>query len=298
MKKSMLFLMLFISFLSCDSSDDQVSENPDSQNQNQTQIEKGKIEKTITVNGTTREYIVHIPESYSETEAHPLLFAFHGLGGNMESSYNNSKFHLLAESEGFIAVHPNGISNNWNAVTVANNIDIAFVDALITQLENDYNVDSDRIYSSGMSNGGYFSFVLACELSDKIAAIGSVTGLMFQTILNNCEPNRPIPVMQIHGTNDGIVNYDNVSTIISYWISHNNTNTTAIVTTIPDTDTTDGSTVERFLYDGGDNNVEVQHLKITGGNHDWPGYQGNMDINASEEVWNFVKRFDINGKIE
>jgi polyhydroxybutyrate depolymerase len=71
-----------------------------------------------------------------------------------------------------------------------------------------------------------------------------------------------------------------------------------IASNIPDIDTQDGSTVERFEYLNGENDVEVQHLKVTGGGHEWPGYKGNMDVNASEEVWNFLKAFDLNGKIE
>lgn len=295
MIKKLLFLFISFSVFSCNKTEEIQITDPIT---NPNPIATGKITTSIDVNGTEREYIIYIPENYTGNEALPLLFAFHGLGGNMQSSYENSKFYELAETENFIAVHPNGISNKWNAVTANNNIDIDFVEQLIVKLENEYNIDSTRIYSSGMSNGGYFSFLLACELSNKIAAIGSVTGLMFQNVLDNCEPTKPVPVLQIHGTDDGIVNYDRVNNIITFWIEHNHTETTAIVEEIPNTDTTDGSTVERFSYLNGDDNVEVQHLKITGGHHDWPGYEGNMDISASEEVWNFVKKFDINGKIE
>lgn len=289
-KKILYFILLTFAF-SCSKSENEAVIDPP------TTIIKGKIETSINVNGTKRDYIIHIPESYTGNESYPLVFAFHGFGGNMKSSYNNSKFYLLAESENFIVVHPNGISSRWNAVTANNNIDVDFTKALISKLQNEYKIDATRIYSAGMSNGGYFSFLLACELSDKIAAIGSVTGLMFQDVLTNCTPSRPVPIMQIHGTDDSIVNYDGVDKIITYWVEHNNTDSSPIVSNIPNTNTTDGSTVERFVYKNGDNNVEVQHLKITGGEHKWPGYEGNMDIDASKEVWNFVKQYNINGKI-
>lgn len=294
MKKIAVILLLAI-FTSCNKSDDgtTVNNTPNSTED----VKTGKATNNIDVNGTSRDYITYVPSTYSSTKSYPLLFAFHGLGGNMESSYNNSKFHELAESENFIVVHPNGLKKQWNAVTVENNIDIAFVNQMITKLKSNYNIDANRIYSSGMSNGGYFSFVLACELSDKIAAIGSVTGLMFKSVLDNCTPKNPVPVIQIHGTEDSVVDYNNVENVINFWNTHNKTNSTPVVSQIPDTDTTDGSTVERFTYKDGTDNVEVQHLKITGGGHDWPGYEGNMDINASEEVWNFVKNYDINGKI-
>lgn len=292
MKLNMILTLLLFVLMSCNKSDDGTISNPD------LEIQKGKIEASINVNGTTRDYIIHIPENYSGDNAFPLLFAFHGLGGNMNSSYNNSKFYLLAESENFIVVHPNGISSQWNAVTVNDNIDINFIEQLIFKLENEYNINSNQIYSCGMSNGGYFSFLLACELSDKIAGIGSIAGLMFENVLNNCQPTRPLPIIQIHGTDDALVNYSNVNEVLTFWINHNNTNTIPTETDIPNTDTTDGSYVKRFIYKNGNSNVEVHHLKIIGGAHQWPGYEGNMDINASEEIWNFLKLYNLNGKIE
>lgn len=289
-KKASYFLItLFL--ISCNKSDDTEPVNPEQG------ISTGKITKQLNVNGTTRDYIVYIPENYTNTTSYPLVLAFHGLGGTMETSYNNSKLYLLAESENFIAVHPNGISNQWNAVTANNNIDVDFTQALLNQLEADYSIESNRIYSAGMSNGGFFSFLLACELSERIAAIGSVTGLMFQPVINNCQPTRPIPVLQIHGTQDNVVNYSGVDDVINFWINHNNTDSAPIISTIPNTNTTDGSTVERFTYLNGDNEVEIQHLKVTGGAHDWPGHQGNMDIDATEEIWNFLREYDLNGKI-
>lgn len=291
MKLKSILLFFLVALMSCNKSDDDITpeSNPD--------IQKGKITTSINVNGTIRDYIVYIPQSYAGNEPVPLLFAFHGFGGNMESSYNNSKLYEISENENFIVVHPNGISSQWNAISADDNIDVNFIEKLIIELKNSFNVDENRIYSCGMSNGGYFSFLLACEMSNEIAGIASVTGLMFENVLTNCEPSRPVPVLQIHGTNDMLVNYNNVNTVLTFWIDRNNTDTVPIVSNIPDTDTTDGSTVERFVYKNGDNNVEVHHFKINGGRHKWPGYEGNMDINASEEIWSFLKQFDINGKI-
>tara|TARA_B110000114_G_C15011694_1_gene365066 strand:+ start:90 stop:962 length:873 start_codon:yes stop_codon:yes gene_type:complete len=260
-------------------------------------VQTGKITKELIVNGTTREYIVYVPENYTGTSSLPLLISFHGLTSNMEFNFNYTNFDQLAESENFIVVDPNGISNTWT-VSANDDTDIDFIVALLNQLEEDYNIESNRIYSTGMSMGGFFSFSLACRLSDRIAAIASVTGSMYQPAINNCSPVKPMPILQIHGTEDGTVQYSSVTGLLDFWTSHNNTDTLPIISNIPDSDTGDGSTVERFEYLNGDSDVEVQHLKITGGGHEWPGFQGNMDINASEEVWNFVKVFDLNGKIE
>jgi polyhydroxybutyrate depolymerase len=260
-------------------------------------IETGKMTKQLVVNNTNREYIIYVPENFTGTSSLPLLLSFHGLSSNMNFNYDYTNFSELAERENFIVVHPNGIDNRWT-VSATNNPDIDFIEALLDQLENDYNIASNRIYSTGMSNGGNFSFTLACGLNDRIAAIASVTGLMLQMAIGNCIPSRPLAVLHIHGTEDLIANYAFVQGGLDFWTDHNNTNDFPIISDIPNIDSGDGSTVKRFEYLNGNSNVEVQHLKITGGGHEWPGFSGNMDINASDEVWNFVKNFDLSGKIE
>lgn len=257
----------------------------------------GKITKELTVNGVSREYIIYIPQNYTATISLPLLLSFHGLGSNMEFNYSYTRFDEIAERENLIVVYPNGIKNNWT-LSSDNNPDIDFIKTLLAQLEDDYKIESKRIYSTGMSEGGFFSFKLACSLSNRITAVASVTGSMYQYAINNCFPSRPISVLQIHGTEDNIVPYTSTERLLDFWTSHNHTDTIPIISNIPDVDTNDGSTVQRFEYLNGDNDVEVQHLKIINGDHLWPGHRGNMDINASEEVWSFVKAFDLNGKFE
>jgi polyhydroxybutyrate depolymerase len=155
-----------------------------------------------------------------------------------------------------------------------------------------------------MSNGGYMSFLLACQLSNRIAAIASVTGSMTPQTYNACNPQHPTPILQIHGTSDQTVPYvgdptwtKSIDDVLQYWVAYNNCNTSAIITAIPDINIFDGSTAEHIIYDGGDNDVTTEHFKIYGGDHDWPGVWGNMDIHASAEVWKFFSRYDINGLI-
>jgi polyhydroxybutyrate depolymerase len=287
MRKVIVFYLLtaMLLIISCSKSEDEPS------------VLTGKMTKNLIVNGTDREYIIYVPESYNAATAVPLLLSFHGLTSNMEFNYNYTNFDELAERENFIVVHPNGIDNRWT-LSASNNPDIDFIEALLEQLENDYNIESNRIYSTGMSNGGNFSFTLACGLSNRIAAIGSVTGLMLQVAIGDCIPTRPLAILHIHGTEDLIANYAFVQGGLDFWIEHNTINMNPIVSNIPNIDTQDGSTVEKYEYLDSENSVEVLHLKVIGGGHQWPGFQGNMDIDASEEVWNFVKAFDLNGKIE
>ena len=85
--------------------------------------------------------------------------------------------------------------------------------------------------------------------------------------------------------------------ITTYWSSYDNTDFNPTITQLPNTNTSDGSTVEKRTWENGDNCVAVSELKVIGGGHDWPGSSGNMDIDATSEIWNFVSKFDINGLI-
>ncbi|NLR94035.1 alpha/beta hydrolase family esterase [Flammeovirga agarivorans] len=258
------------------------------------EIQTGKSIDTVEVNGTKREYTIYIPSTYDGTSPLPILLSFHGLTSNMEFNYGYTKFHELAEEENFIVIHPNGISNKW-VLTNNNNIDVDFVQILLDHVESSMNVDMNRIYSTGMSMGGFFSFHLACHLTDRIAAIASVTGSMYQPTINTCTPSRSISILQIHGTEDNIVPYSSIEGLLTFWTNHNQTDLSPEIESVPDINTEDGSTVERYTYSNGEQGTEVHHIKITGGEHDWPGFKGNMDISASLEVWNFLKNYDLNG---
>ncbi|MBR9920320.1 MAG: T9SS type A sorting domain-containing protein [Bacteroidetes bacterium] len=271
-----------------------------------------------TINGTLmhdnieREYILYIPEIYDPETPTPLVFSFHGYSSNATLQMNYANFTSIADTAGFILVHPQGTLLNgithWNVGgwTIGSTVDdVGFTEALIDSLSNAYNINPDRIYSTGMSNGGYMSFLLACQLSDRIAAIASVTGSMTIQTYADCDPQHPTPVLQIHGTSDSVVPYngdpfwtESIEDVLDYWVQYNNCNPSPAVTSIPDLDSSDGSTVEHLIYSEGENEVTTEHFKVYGGDHDWPGSWGNMDIDASIEVWRFFARYDINGLIE
>lgn len=276
-------------------------------------------QQTITSNlmhgGINREFILYIPANYTGSEAVPLLFNFHGYTSNATQQMWYGDFRPIADTAGFIIVHPEGtVDNNgnthfnvgWGGSSVD---DVDFTRAMIESLAATYNIDQTRVYSTGMSNGGFMSFKLACELSDYIAAIGSVTGSMTLGSPNNCTPTHPVPVMQIHGTADATVNYngtvfsESIPNAVDFWADVNNCNATPMIENVPDIATNDGTTVEKFTYSNGDNCSEVIHYKITNGSHTWagsafPSAGTNYDINASVEIWKFVSQYDINGKID
>lgn len=271
------------------------------------------INGSITHDGMQRNYILYIPEIYDGSAAVPLVLNFHGYGSNAAQQMFYGDFRDIADTEGFLLVHPEGTILNgdqqWNVGFLENGNttdDVGFTEALIDELANLYTINLDRVYATGMSNGGFMSFLLACQLSEKIAAVASVTGSMTPDIYNACNAQQPTPILQIHGTSDSNVPYNgatnslSIEDVTSYWVNYNNCETNPTITTFPDTDTTDGSTVEHSVYENTNNGITIEHMKVIGGGHTWPGSAiilpgTNQDINASMEIWHFFSRFNING---
>lgn len=265
------------------------------------------INASITHDGGQRDYILYVPASYNASTAVPLLMCFHGYGSSNGTLMSYSNFNSVADTANFIVVYPQGTlfngTSHWNVGgwTVGSTADdVGFVDDLLDSIYVDYNIDIDRVYSTGMSNGGYMSYLLACQLSDQIAAIASVTGAMTPQTFDACNPQHPTPILQIHGDADGTVPYNGASwtksipDVLNYWSTFNNSGTPD-TTALPNTATWDNSTVDHIQYAVGDNCTFVEHYKVYGGDHDWPGVWGNMDFEATNAVWNFLSRFTING---
>lgn len=268
---------------------------------------------SILSGGLTREYRMYIPASYiADPAPAPLLINLHGYGSNNLEQDFYANFRGIADTARFIVVLPNGTFDNqgkryWNTFANPTSVnDLGFIADLIDTLSTQLNVDRNRVYSTGMSNGGFMSYDLACSLSSRIAAIASVTGTMTNARLDNCFPTRPVPVMQVHGTADNVVAYNGSSAldfasipkVVDFWIGHNHCSTTASVYTIPNTVVNDGCTAEHYIYGGGNQGSEVQLFKIQDGGHTWPGAAinvgvTNQDFNASLEIWRFLSRFSL-----
>ena len=260
--------------------------------------------------GQERTHMLFIPDSYSDSQNYPLVIDLHALDLTAEHEMNYTQLNQVAESYGFMVVYPSAIEN-WNS-GVGDHVDfetpdvddVGYINALIDTLSKGYSIDLERIYATGFSNGGFMAYKLACQLSHRIAAIASVSGVLSTRTLANCNPLRPVPVLQIHGTADLEVlifgglgdptGWESVHRTLNYWIALNNcveTNTT----NIEDSDQTDGSVVEKTSYTNCDNNSNVIYFKVIPGGHTWPGagWSGyslgntNQDINASVEIWDF-----------
>jgi len=268
--------------------------------------------KTMIHDGIQREYRLYVPSIYDGSESVPLLFNLHGYGSNAVQQEVYGDFRSIADTANFILVHPDGTDDMsgtafWNAFGSPSETvdDIGFISALIDTLADDYNIDLNRVYSTGMSNGGFMSYTLACQLSQRIASIASVTGTMVTFNLNACNCQHPMPVMQVHGTLDGTVPYNGnaqgfvaVEDLVDHWVDFNNCNTTTVETSVPDVNITDGCTADRFVYSDGTNDASVELYRINGGGHTWPGAPvvigvTNQDFSASVEIWRFFSQYSL-----
>ncbi len=187
--------------------------NEETPPENEYSLETGDYEFSLVHDGLTRKYFVHVPPSYNPSTPTPLVLNFHGGGGDPENQMTQSGMDAKSDSAGFIVVYPEGTGKSlagklfatWNAgrccgYATENNIDdVGFVSAMLEDLESKFNVDEKKVYSTGLSNGALFSYRLACDLSDKIAAIAPVGA---QDSLNDCNQARKVPVMHFHGILD------------------------------------------------------------------------------------------------
>lgn len=266
--------------------------------------------KMIDHDGETREYEVHLPTGYDGNgTAYPLIINMHGLGSSRNDQAFYSYFNSVADTAGIVVVYPQGlpvefwgaVQNHWNAGFGTGVDDLGFIDKMLTELLSDYNLDPARVYATGMSNGGYMSYYLACEMSDRIAAIASVTGSMPLNVLASCNADYTVPVMQIHGTDDGVVPFDgppSINRVVDFWVNQNDCMGAPEIDSIPDIQPLDQCTAVKYTYTDCQDNHEVWYYVITGGGHTWPGAfplgvlgNTNQDFKASEHIWWFFRKF-------
>ena len=147
-----------------------------------------KPKQWIYYDGRIRNYIIHIPSNYDAEEPIPLVLALHGGGGNSENMQDKTGFNQLANEEGFIVVYPDGTGRlrnrllTWNSghccgFAFKNDIDdVGFIRTLIEQIQQEFLIDTNKIFITGHSNGGMMTYRLGSELSDIVAAIAPVAG--------------------------------------------------------------------------------------------------------------------------
>lgn len=258
---------------------------------------------TMIVNGERRSYILHVPQNLDSSQPTALVISLHGYAGWPGNQERVSGWDKLADREGFLVVYPRGTGFplHWRASspqTVTN--DVAFISALIDELEGRYNIDPKRVYVNGFSNGGGMSFALSCELSDRIAAIGSVSGAYLYP-WSDCQPQRPLPLIIFHGTADPIVPYMGGPSrafnlpfpALPQWVeTYAGRNGCSLN---PESSTKIGK-ASAIEYSACTQGADVIFYTLQDGGHAWPGSshsprftggETNQDVDATELIWQF-----------
>ncbi len=283
----------------------------------------------ITVGGLKRTYLIHIPPGHDKAKPMPLLIALHGGGGSGKHMVKLTQggFDALSEKKGFIVVYPDAIEKNWNDGRSGEEAgdrahkekidDVGFISALIDHLIKKLNIDQKRVYITGMSNGAMMSCRLACELSEKIAAIAPVAGSMPKNLYQSCSPTRPISVLAINNDKDPLMPFTggditgpfgrkklgkvlSADENIRFWAKHNVCSSSPVITQEPDTDPKDGTRVRKEVYGNCRNGAEVVRYAVEGGGHTWPGGSHYLpagivgktsgDIDANKVIWEFFEK--------
>ncbi len=281
------------------------------------------LDLELTHNDSLRTYKLYVPAAYDGSEPWPLVIVLHGYTVDADFMISATGMNAVADTGHFLVAYPQGLwaqllvsippfpdnGTGWNSggIVVSGNDDVGFLSQMIHKIGLSAKVDPARVFACGLSNGGYMSYRLACELSDRIAAVASVSALMPTDV--PCSNGRPVPLMEIHGTADPIVPFDGIPPYnlsipdgIAFWVNHNGCDAAPAVIQLPDLVTTDNSTVTVKSYGNCDDGAEVLLYETVGAGHAWPTpyapftppFLGprNADINASTEIWNFFKKFE------
>ena len=263
---------------------------------------EGKINGTIVTSGETRKYLLYVPKTYDRSRPAPLLISLHPAASRPQAEMEISRWNETADEHGFIVVYPagSGVPRIWPMGTHSLGRDVKYISDLIDKLEAEYNIDPNRIYADGMSNGGGMAFALSCKLSDRIAAVGAVAAA--QTLeWEECRDSRAVPVVAFHGTADKFAPYHggksppapDLFPDIRDWTAHvaqrnrcqGGPNETGI-----------SPSIRRVAYTNCAENADVILYTIEGGGHTWPSGKPlpkwivgptTREISACKVMWDF-----------
>ena len=277
----------------------------------------------MTWEGRERLYLVHLPPAEKMNRPLPVLFNIHGGGGTALGNIGLTfgRFNELADRDGFIVVYPEAVDKNWNDGRQSDKVtawrehidDVGFIAAIIDGLKGRYAVDADRIFTSGMSNGGFMSSRLLCDRADLFRGGAVLTATLSAEYLPECNPSKPVAVMIMNGTADKIVPYEGgqvkvlgqsrgeilpTGDYIRFWQEKNGCTQKRPSVNLPDKEN-DGTTVTVQEFGGCAGQGALVFYRINGGGHTWPGgrqYLGegligktSKDIVACDVIWDFFK---------
>ena len=282
-------------------------------------------EKTLFHKGLEREYLLYAP-SGAKSEA-PLVIVMHGYTSNMHNIASYVGMNALADEHGFLVAYPQGTEDadgnhffnvGYDFHSSLNVDDVGFVRAMVGEIDNQYELNKEAIFATGMSNGGDMSFLLACKASDLFRAVAPVAGSMMISMLSQCEPEIALPVLEIHGDEDRVTRlggdkenedgwgaYWDLETTMAFWAEKNGLpERKEVLSEYPNGD---GKLVRSITWHADEHSREVRLLVIEGGGHDWPGGRfnrwsptywlgriafglgDNQAFNSSELIWSFFQ---------
>jgi len=236
---------------------------------------------TLNVQGSDRTYRVVRPPSAPGSRPLPLVLVLHGSGSTAKDAALLTGFDLVSVQERAIVVYPNADNGRWHASGSGSVDDVLFIRTLIDRLEADYQIDTARIYATGFSNGAEMTYRLACQLADRIAAVGPVAGTN-ATI--NCRPTHRISVIAFHGTDDSNSRYEGDPGIgvLSFSAEFERWQQLDGCAGSPQVDDS-GSLVIKSATSCKDG-TGVAYYTLVGGGHEWPR---STTLSATKLIWQF-----------
>ncbi|HEU0027957.1 MAG TPA: PHB depolymerase family esterase [Ktedonobacterales bacterium] len=269
---------------------------------------------SLSSGGLARAYHVHLPPAASAGRPLPLLLALHGRLGDGAGQAKLASFNTVADRYGFIVVYPDGYQRSWAdgrgtaPADKAEVDDVAFLGAVLDQVMASEKVDVSRVYAAGMSNGGFMTERLGCDLAKRFAAIAIVAANFDQKLAARCAPAHPLPVLLIHGSDDPLVPDAggpldgepvlSTADAVARWVELAGCRGAPAVAQLP-TLVDDGTSVTRSTYSGCAGGARVVYYDVTGGGHTWPdGLQylpasiigkTSRNLDASDAIWRFFR---------
>lgn len=264
------------------------------------------VTQFLSSGGTDRSYLLHIPTGYKDTVEQPLVLNFHGHGSTALQQQYRTGFSHLADAYDVIVAYPQGASGpdhhtGWDTGPHRNphTNDVLFVSNLLTHLQESWCINPQRIYATGFSNGGGMTYVLACKLADRFAAFASVSG-SYPAVPGGCNPARPVPFMELHGTADKTVPYNGspakgypaVTQWLQQWAQHDGCNSNPVIFFKQ-------ANVTGEKWVGCRDNVTIIHYTIGGMGHMWPRHliirtrTGAATLDATNLIWSFFQSYPL-----
>lgn len=270
-----------------------------------------EVEDTLMIFGRNRFFKVHLPLGYTVQKEYPVVFVFHGGGGNPDNIEKTTDFSTKADKEGFIVVYPYGTGsfpkklltwNTWDCCGYADkkNIDdVSFIKKVLEIIKTKYSVNQNMIFATGLSNGGMMCYLLACEMPDQFAAVAPVAATMFDE--NQCTANSEISMIIFNSIDDKHIPYEGgigdesivkvekmpVEKVVNFWVNKFN------CVLLNKTEVSSYNKIDYMNKKG----TEIIFYKMMGGGHSWPGGERGRfradkpvkDVSATDLIWDFFK---------